>query len=380
MIIILYLCNNRNNRCFRQVKKRVKSTAQTPSASYDEIPTHSWPNINLATYHITINAVNVKEMFRSKHITTSCFPKVTISRVYQRYISGKIFNSTAEALHDLKDGATVLFGGFGLCGIPENLIAAIRTKGTKNITVVSNDAGTPDFGLGILFNNDQVSGLYASYVGENKNIVKLFTAGKLELNLTPQGTLAEKLRAGGAGIPAFYTPTGVGTVVQEGKFPIRYDSEGKVAKYSEPKEVRVFDNQKFVLERSLRGDFACIKAWKADTAGNLIFHGTARNFNPEMAKAAKITVAEVEEIVEAGTFNPDDIHVPGVYVQRVVKGEKFEKRISKLTLSVDPNNPTAVIKKEEKHGEEQLAVRNKIAARAALEFHEGMYINLGIGK
>jgi 3-oxoacid CoA-transferase len=316
-------------------------------------------------------------MFHSQYISVR---SVSMTRVCQRYLSGKIFNSTAEALHDLKDGATILFGGFGLCGIPENLISAIRAKGTKDITVVSNDAGTPDFGLGILFNNDQVCRLYASYVGENKNIVRLFTAGKLELNLTPQGTLAEKLRAGGAGIPAFYTPTGVGTVVQEGKFPIRCDSEGKVAKYSEPKEVRVFDNQKFVLERSLRGDFACIKAWKADTAGNLIFHGTARNFNPEMAKAAKLTVAEVEEIVEAGTFNPDDIHVPGVYVQRVVKGEKFEKRISKLTLAADPNNPTATVKKEEKHGEEQLAVRNKIAARAAKEFHEGMYINLGIGK
>jgi 3-oxoacid CoA-transferase subunit A len=226
----------------------------------------------------------------------------------------KRVNSADAAIEKLQDGATILMGGFGLCGIPENLIAAVRRRGTKNLTVVSNNAGVDDFGIGLLLQNRQVKKMISTYVGENKLFEQLVMAGELELELNPQGTFAERLRAGGAGIPAFYTPTGFGTMVAEGK------------------ETREFDGRMFVMERGLRGDFAFVKAWKGDRWGNLQYRKTARNFNPMMATAADYVVAEVEELVELGALDPDQVHTPGIFVNAILQGEKYEKRIERRTF------------------------------------------------
>ncbi len=215
----------------------------------------------------------------------------------------------------MKDGQTIAVGGFGLCGIPEALIAAVKDLGTKNLTAISNNAGVDDFGLGILLATRQVKKMISSYVGENKEFERQYLAGELELEFTPQGTLAEKLRAGGCGIPAFYTKTGVGTIVAEGK------------------DVREFDGEQYILERSLVADVSLVKAWKADKAGNLLYRLTARNFNPVVAMAGKITVVEVEEIVENGELIPDQIHTPGIYAHRIVLNPHPEKRIEQRTLS-----------------------------------------------
>lgn len=235
----------------------------------------------------------------------------------------------------------------------------------SNLTCVSNNAGVDDFGLGQLLQTNQVKRMISSYVGENKHFEKQYLTGQLEVELTPQGTLAERLRAGGAGVPAFYTPTAYGTVIQEGGFPIKYNPDGSVAIKSEPRETRNFEGRNFVLERAITGDFALIKAWKADTSGNLVFRATSRNFNPDCAKAAKVAIVEVEEIVEAGSIAPDDIHLPGIYIDRIVLGEKFEKRIEKLTLA-----GKAAGGKSDKN-------RDRIVKRAAKEFRNGMYVNLG---
>jgi 3-oxoacid CoA-transferase subunit A len=231
-------------------------------------------------------------------------------------MSKKIFKSADEAIADVFDGATIMFGGFGLCGIPENLIAALRKKGTKNLTCISNNAGVADFGLGICMSNHQISKMIASYVGENEVFEKQFLNKELEVELCPQGTIAERIRAGGAGIPAFYTPTGVGTLVAEGK------------------EHKVFDSRTYILERALRADFAFIKAWRADEYGNLVYRKSTRNFNPMMATAAKVTIVEVEEIVPTGSIDPDQVHTPGVYVKRIIKGAKYEKRIENKTVRI----------------------------------------------
>ena len=215
----------------------------------------------------------------------------------------------------MKDGQTIAVGGFGLCGIPEALIAAVKELGTKNLTAISNNAGVDDFGLGILLATRQVKKMISSYVGENKEFERQYLAGELELEFTPQGTLAEKLRAGGCGIPAFYTKTGIGTIVAEGK------------------DVREFDGEQYILERSLVADVSLVKAWKADKAGNLLYRLTARNFNPVVAMAGKITVVEVEEIVENGELIPDQIHTPGIYAHRIVLNPHPEKRIEQRTLS-----------------------------------------------
>jgi 3-oxoacid CoA-transferase subunit A len=222
--------------------------------------------------------------------------------------------SADAAIEKLSDGATILMGGFGLCGIPETLIAAVRRKGTKNLTVVSNNAGLDDFGIGLLLQTRQVKRMISSYVGENKLFEQLVLSGELQVELNPQGTLAERLRAGGAGIPAFYTPTGYGTMIAEGK------------------ETREFDGRHHVLERALRGDFAFVKAWKGDRMGNLIYRKTARNFNPMMATAADYVIAEVEFLVECGELPPDQIHTPGIFVDAIFQGEAHEKRIEKRTL------------------------------------------------
>lgn len=227
----------------------------------------------------------------------------------------KVYPDAKAALEGVKDGMLLLFGGFGLCGIPENAIAALRDKGVKDLTCVSNNAGVDGFGLGLLLEKRQIKKMISSYVGENELFERLYLTGELEVEFTPQGTLAEKMRAAGAGIPAFFTPTGVGTKVAEGK------------------EVREINGRKYVLEHSIKGDFAFVKAWKADKFGNLVFRKAARNFNPVVATAGKITVAEVEELVEIGDLDPDNIHVPGAYVQRIFVGKNYEKRIENLTLT-----------------------------------------------
>lgn len=223
----------------------------------------------------------------------------------------KVVQSFEEAIESIFDGATILVGGFGLCGIPENLIAALKLKGTTNLTAVSNNCGVDGFGLGILLENRQISKMISSYVGENKLFEKQFLNGELEVELAPQGTLAERLRAGGAGIPAFYTATGVGTPVAEGK------------------ESKQFNGRDYILEQAITGDFALVKAWKADKSGNLMFRKTARNFNPLAAMAGKITIVEVEEIVEIGELDPDAIHLAGIYVQKIILAEHLEKRIER---------------------------------------------------
>lgn len=226
----------------------------------------------------------------------------------------KVYANATEALKGIDHNMTVLVGGFGLCGIPENLILALRDSGMKGLTCVSNNAGVDDWGLGLLLKTKQIKKMISSYVGENATFEKQYMNGELEVELTPQGTLAEKLRAGGAGIPAFFTPTGFGTLVAEGK------------------ESRNFNGRDYILEESITGDFALVKAWKGDKFGNLIYRKTARNFNPMVATAGKITIAEVEELVEVGELDPDQVHTPGVFVQRIIKGVNYQKRIEQKTI------------------------------------------------
>ena len=226
----------------------------------------------------------------------------------------KVVHNAADALHDIQDGMTLMLGGFGLCGIPENCIAALVKKGVQNLTCISNNAGVDDFGIGLMLQRRQVKKMISSYVGENEEFERQMLSGELEVELIPQGTLAERCRAAGAGIPAFFTPAGVGTEVAEGK------------------EKRVFNGKTYLLEHAFDADFALVKAWKGDRHGNLIFRKTSRNFNPMMAMAGKITIAEVEELVEAGELDPDQIHVPGIFVQRIFKGTDYEKRIEQHTV------------------------------------------------
>ena len=261
----------------------------------------------------------------------------------------KVYATASKALDGLLfDGMTIAAGGFGLCGIPENLIGALLAAGTRELTIVGNNAGVDDFGMGPLLKTRQVKRVYASYVGENKEFERQVLAGELELHLVPQGTLAEKLRAGGAGIPGFYTRTAFGTELAEGK------------------ETKVFDGKEYVLEEAIRADLSIVKAWKGDPLGNLVFRETARNFNPMIATCGKVCVAEVEELVEVGALDPDAIHVPGIYVDRIVQGEKYEKRIEFRTVA-GANT-----------GKESPA-RMAMARRAAKELRDGYYVNLGIG-
>ena len=229
-------------------------------------------------------------------------------------IDKKVLNAE-EAVKDISDGSTIMLGGFGLCGIPENCIDALVNKRVNDLTCISNNAGVDDFGIGLLLQNKQVKKMISSYVGENAEFERQLLEGELEVDLIPQGTLAERCRAAGAGIPAFYTPTGVGTEVEVGK------------------EIRVFNNKKYLMETAFNAQFAIVKAWKGDTAGNLIYKGTARNFNPMMAAAGKITIAEVEELVEVGELDPNFIHTPGIYVQRIFQGKNYQKRIEQKTIS-----------------------------------------------
>ncbi len=243
----------------------------------------------------------------------------------------KVIKDADTAIADIQDGNVLMLGGFGLCGIPENCISALLKSGVKNLTCISNNAGVDDFGIGLMLKTRQVKKMISSYVGENHEFERQFLTGELEVELIPQGTLAERIRAGGAGIPAFFTPAGVGTEVAEGK------------------EVREFNGKKYLMESGLRADFAIVKAWKGDTAGNLIFKGTARNFNPMMAAAGKITIAEVEKLVPEGKLNPNDIHVPGIYVQRIFQGKKYQKRIEQRTISVETLHATSAKTQETLH-------------------------------
>ena len=226
----------------------------------------------------------------------------------------KLVGSPDEAIRDVQDGAVIMSGGFGLCGNPESLIAALHRKGVKNLTIISNNCGTTELGLGILLKAKQVKKMVSSYVGENKEFERQFLSGELEVELNPQGTLAERIRAGGVGLGGFFTPTGVGTKIAEGK------------------ETRVIDGREYVLETPLKADFAIIRAWKADTYGNLVFRKTARNFSPLMCMAAKTTIVEVEELVQPGEIDPDEVHLPSIFVQRIVSGQKYEKWIEKRTV------------------------------------------------
>jgi 3-oxoacid CoA-transferase subunit A len=225
----------------------------------------------------------------------------------------KVVTTVSEAVRGIEDNMTLMLGGFGLCGIPENSIAELVRAGVSGLTCISNNAGVDDFGLGLLLQNKQIKKMISSYVGENDEFERQMLSGELEVDLIPQGSLAERCRAGGAGIPAFYTPAGYGTEVAEGK------------------EVRIFNGKPHILESALHADYAIVKAWKGDTEGNLVFKATARNFNPMMAMAGKITIAEVEELVPAGTLNPNEIHTPGIFVQRIFQGARFEKRIEQRT-------------------------------------------------
>jgi 3-oxoacid CoA-transferase subunit A len=226
----------------------------------------------------------------------------------------KIVATPQEAVADIHEGSTLMLGGFGLCGVPENLIAALVSRGVKGLHTISNNMGIDGFGMGLMLEAGMIASHIGSYVGENKLLEALVIAGKLDVTLVPQGTLSERIRAGGAGIPAFYTPTGVGTIVAEGK------------------EVREFGGRKYLMERGLTADFALVKAWRGDRLGNLVYRKTARNFNPMMATAAKVTIAEVEELVEPGSIDPDDVMTPGIYVARIVQGERYEKRIERRTV------------------------------------------------
>jgi 3-oxoacid CoA-transferase len=258
-------------------------------------------------------------------------------------------NATAALAGLLRDNLTIAAGGFGLCGIPENLIAALRDSGAKGLTIVGNNAGVDGFGMGVLLTTRQVRKVMASYVGENKEFERQVLAGELELELVPQGTLAERLRSGGAGIPGFYTRTAFGTKLAEGK------------------ETKVFDGKEYVLEPGIKADVSLVKAWKGDKLGNLVFRKTARNFNPMIATCGRVCVAEVEELVEVGELAPDDIHTPGIYVDRIIQGVNYEKRIEFRTVQ-----GSAASKKE-------TPVRELMAKRAAQELRDGYYVNLGIG-
>jgi len=261
----------------------------------------------------------------------------------------KVYPDAASALKGLlKDNMIVASGGFGLCGIPEHSIQALVESGVKGLTIIGNNAGVDDFGMGLLLKSRQVKKVIASYVGENKEFERQVLAGELDLQLTPQGTLAEKLRAGGAGIPGFYTRTAAGTKLAEGK------------------ETKVFDGKEYVLEEGLRSDLSIVKAWKGDKSGNLIYRKTSRNFNPMIATCGKVTVAEVEQLVEVGELDPDQIHTPGIYVDRIVHGKKFEKRIEFRTLAGAT-------------GKKDSPIRELMAKRAARELRDGFYVNLGIG-
>lgn len=300
----------------------------------------------------------------------------TFASTARRNEINKVLPSAAEALKDMKGDTTLLCGGFGLCGVPDTLInEVLKKKDIKGLTAVSNNAGTDNSGLGQLLKSKQIKKMIASYIGENKTFEKMYLTGEIQLELTPQGTLAERCSAGGRGIPAFYTPAAFGTVVQTGELPLINNADGTPKEYSYPKDVKVFDGKSYLLEESIKGDYAFVKAWKADKLGNCQFRLTANNFNGAMGRNAKMTIVEAENIVEPGEIAPEAVHLPGIYVQRVIESTE-EKQIEKYTfkkedLEADPTKALGT--------GEQAAKRERIVRRAAKEFKNGMYANLGIG-
>lgn len=295
----------------------------------------------------------------------------------------KVVPSAAEALKDMESNKIVLCGGFGLSGVPDTLIdEVVKKPEVKGLTAVSNNAGTDSSGLGKLLKTGQVSKMIASYIGENKTLEGMYLTGKVQLELTPQGTLAERCSAGGRGIPAFYTPAGLATVVQTGELPLRNNPDGTPAEFSKPKDVKVFNGKPYLLEDSIAGDYAFVKAWKADRLGNCQFRLSAQNFNGAMGRNAKMTIVEAEHIVEPGEIPPEAVHLPGIYVKRVVQSTA-EKKIEKYTWSKDESDPDAADKattaKAALGTGDSAAKRERIVRRAAKEFKNGMYANLGIG-
>jgi 3-oxoacid CoA-transferase len=283
--------------------------------------------------------------------------------------------SAAEAIKDVQSDITLLAGGFGLCGVPDTLInEVVKTPRIKGITAVSNNAGTDKSGLGLLLASGQIKKMIASYVGENKTFERMYLKGEIELELTPQGTLAERCRAAGAGIPAFYTPAAFGTVVQTGELPLKHNSDGSVKEYGKARDVKVFNNKSYVMEEAINADVAFIKAWKADKFGNLQFRYAAHNFNGAMARAAKMTIVEAEHIVEPGEIDPAAVHVPGIYVKRIIQSVT-EKGIEKRTYSKTKEEMAAAAL----GSGDAASKRERIVRRAAKEFKNGMYANLGIG-
>lgn len=308
----------------------------------------------------------LRTVLRSKHILQGAKRKRLFSTTQKCQV--EFCDTVEDALRDVEDGSKLLVGGFGLCGIPEYLIEGLSSKGVKDLTCVSNNAGVDDFGLGILLKGRQVKRMISSYVGENQEFERQFLSGELEVELTPQGTLAERIRAGGAGIPAFYTPTAYGTLIHRGGAPIKYNTDGTIAIASAPREEREFNGRHFIMEEGITGDFSLIKAQRADTAGNLQFNLTANNFNQPMCSAGKITIAEVEEIVPLGAIAPADVHVPSIFVDRVIHKTGHQKRIERV-----------VFLQESKPGSVADSPKERIIRRAALEFKDGMFANLGIG-
>ncbi len=324
----------------------------------------------------TVSAMLIIDAAKADHSFQSYLHTRAFSTTLSRKEINKILPSASAALEDMKGNTTLLAGGFGLCGVPDTLINTVHANPhIKGLTAVSNNAGIVGSGLGLLLESKQISKMIASYVGENKLFEQQYLKGEIEMELTPQGTLAERCRAGGAGIPAFYTPAAFGTVVQTGELPLRHNADGSVQSYSQPRDVKVFNGKSYIMEEAIRGDYAFVKAWKADRLGNCMFRYAAANFNGAMGRNAKETIVEAEHIVQPGDIDPAAVHLPGIYVKKVIQSTA-EKKIEKYNFSPDEGAGAdmGALGKGETAGK-----RERIVRRAAKELKNGMYANLGIG-